>query len=116
MGLLGEHAERPRVHAAPSLGEELEGVVGLARVRRAEMRDDRLRRRAPLGEPDRDAVLGTPDRGALVCARRTGVARRPRRSARRTWAWSTASGHRATVAAALRGPGRGLRPSDSGGA
>ena len=72
--LLREHAERPGVDASPLLGEELERVVGLARVRRPEMRDDRLRRRTPLGQPDLDPVLGTPDRGALVRAGRAGVA------------------------------------------
>ena len=42
MRLLREHPERAGVDAAAVLGEEGEGVVGLARVRRAEVRDDRL--------------------------------------------------------------------------
>ena len=45
--LLREHPERPCVDAPPPLREELERVVGLAGVRRAEVRDDRLRRRSP---------------------------------------------------------------------
>ena len=45
--LLREHPERPCVDAAPPLREELERVVGLAGVRRPEVRDDRLRRRSP---------------------------------------------------------------------
>ena len=82
--LLREHAERPGVDPSPPVGEELERVVGLARVRRPEMRDDRLRRRTTLGQPDRDPVLGTPDRSALVRAGRAGVAGGP--------AWACAAG------------------------
>ncbi len=83
MSLLGEHPQRPCVDAAPLLGEELERVMGLPGVRRPEVCDDRLGRRAPLGKPDLDPILGAPDRRALVRARRAGVARRTRGAARR---------------------------------
>ena len=50
--LLREHPQRRRVDAAAVLDEEAERVVRLARVRRAEMRDHRLRLGVPLGQPD----------------------------------------------------------------
>ena len=51
MRLLREHPQRPGVDAAALLGEELERVVGLARVRRAEVGDDGLRLASALGQP-----------------------------------------------------------------
>jgi len=86
MSLLREHSQRAGVDASPVLGEELERVVRLPRVRRPEVRDDRLGRRAPLGQPDLDPVLRSPDGGALVGARRAGMARRTGGSARRAGA------------------------------
>ena len=85
MGLLGEHPQRPGVDAPAVLGEELEGIVRLAGVRRPEVRDDGLRRCPPLRQPDLDPVLGAPNRGALVGTGRAGMAGRRRRFARRAW-------------------------------
>ena len=111
MGLLREHPQRPRVDAAPVLGEERERVVRLAGVRRPEMRDDGLGRRPPLGEPDLDLSLGALHRGALVRARGACVPGSPGRTPRR--ARAAAARHRATVAAASGHVPGTLRPSAS---
>ena len=50
--LLREHPQRRRVDAAAALDEEAERVVRLAGVRRAEVRDHRLRLGAPLRQAD----------------------------------------------------------------
>ena len=50
--LLREHAQRRRVDAAPVLDEEPQRVVGLAGVRRPEVRDHRLRLDGALGQPN----------------------------------------------------------------
>ena len=107
--LLREHPQRAGVDAAPLLGEKRERVVGLARVRRAEVRDDCLRLAPPLREADCDAALGpvhcgTPvgTRGASVASRARGALGRPR---------AAAPGHERTrwlVASATK---RALRPS-----
>ena len=55
--LLRQHPQRRREDAAAGLGEELERGVRLAGVRRADMRDDRLR----LGAPRREDDLGLGD-------------------------------------------------------
>jgi hypothetical protein len=106
--LLREHAERPRVNAAPPLREERQRVMRLTGVRRPEVRDDGLRRRPPLGELDLDPVLGPPHRGALVRAGRAGVPRRARGAPRGSRA--SAPCHRATVAAGGDRPGSRTRP------
>ena len=59
MRLLGEHPERCGEDAAARIGEELERRVRLARVGRADMRDDGLRLRAP--EREDDLRLGDAD-------------------------------------------------------
>ena len=84
MGLLREHPQRAGVDASPPLREELERIVRLPGVRRAEVRDDGLGRCPPLGQTDRDAVFGAPHRRALVRAGGPCVPRRARRAARRT--------------------------------
>ena len=66
---LREHPQRAGVDAAPLLGQERERVVGLARVRRTEVRDDALGLAAPLGEPDLDGLLGSLHRRAPVTRR-----------------------------------------------
>ena len=60
--LLREHPQRRRVDAAPGLDEEAERVVRLAGVRRAEVRDHRLRLDAPLGQADGQLGDGLPRR------------------------------------------------------
>ena len=55
--LLREHPQRPGVDAAAALLEDLERVVGLARVRRAEVGDDRLGLDAPRRQGDLDRAL-----------------------------------------------------------
>ena len=69
--LLREHPQRRREDAAPGLGQELERRVRLARVRRADVRDDRLRLERPGREDDLAAR-----------ARATSASRRARRCAR----------------------------------
>ena len=61
MRLLGEHPERRREDAAARVGEELQRGVGLARVRRPDVRDDGLRLRTPVRKDD--LRLGEPDVG-----------------------------------------------------
>jgi hypothetical protein len=60
--LLREHPQRRRVDALPGLDEEAKGVVRLAGVRRAEVRNHRLRLDAPLGQPDGQLGDGTARR------------------------------------------------------
>ena len=63
--LLGEHPQRRREDAAAGLGEELERGMRLARVRRADVGDDRLRLRPPEREDDlRARGRGGAPRGA----------------------------------------------------
>jgi hypothetical protein len=89
--LLGEHPQRPGVHARARLHELLERRVRLAGVRRAEMRDDALGLALARRERDLDAALGLLDgvrrpaplvalraaRPLLTTARRTTLAHRP---------------------------------------
>ena len=68
MRLLGEHPEGRGEDAAAGLGEELERGVRLARVRRPDVGDDRLRLDAPRGEDDLrlgDAEVRFAPRAAL---------------------------------------------------
>ena len=78
MRFLCEHPQRAGVDAAPLLGQERERVVGLARVRRTEVRDDRRGLATPLGEPNRDPALGPVHCGTPVGTRRASVASRAR--------------------------------------
>ena len=67
--LLREHPQRPGVDAAAALLQDLERVVRLARVRRPEVRDDRLGLRPPLRERDLDRALGALHRRVAPAAR-----------------------------------------------
>src|SRR4029079_18868782 len=95
--LLRQHPQRSGEDAAPVLGEERQRVVGLAGVRRPEVRDDALGLSPPLGESDLDPTLGAPHRRALVGTGGPCVPCGPGRSPRRTR--TATAGHRATVAA-----------------
>ena len=71
--LLREHPQRPGVDAAAPLLQELERVVGLARVGRAEVGDDGLRLGPSPRQRDLDRALGAahclarcPQRGAAA--------------------------------------------------
>ncbi len=67
--LLREHAQRPRVDPAAALLQHLERVVGLAGVRRAEVRDDRLRLDAPCRQADLDRAFRAGNGGVRAgCA------------------------------------------------
>src|SRR5207342_3633929 len=55
--LLSEHSERTCVDAGAVVGELPKRGVGLAGVRRAEMRDDAVRLDAPRGQRHRDSLL-----------------------------------------------------------
>jgi hypothetical protein len=59
MRFLGEHPERRCEDPTPRIGEELERRVRLAGVGRPDVRDDRLRLRAP--EREDDLRLGDAD-------------------------------------------------------
>ena len=97
--LLREHAERPRVDTAAALLQHLERVVGLAGVRRAEVRHDRLRLNAPCRQADLDCTFRAGYCG--VCAGRAsalmalGTARAPGPAA----SLSASAGHEMRVAA-----------------
>ena len=70
--LLGEHPQRRGEDTAAGLGEELERGVGLARVRRTDVRDDRLRLGPPVGKDDLrlgDAKVRFAPGAALAAAR-----------------------------------------------
>jgi hypothetical protein len=72
MRLLGEHPKRRREDAAARIGEELERGVGLARVRRPDVRDDGLRLGAPERKDDlrlREPNVSCPTLPALPAAR-----------------------------------------------
>jgi hypothetical protein len=60
--LLREHPERRRIDAPPRFDEKAERVVRLARVRRSEVRDHRLRLDTPVRQPDRQLGDGTARR------------------------------------------------------
>ena len=92
----------PRRRPSP-LREEPERVVGLARVRRPEVRDDALGRRPALRQPDRDPVLGALHRGALVGPCGAGVTRRARRAPRRAGAAARAIGPLSRISPTTRG-------------
>ena len=104
--LLREHAQRPRVDARARGDELLERGVGLARVRRPEVRDDALGLVLARRQRDLDPALRLPDE-----VRRTAPLM-PLRAARPLLpsAGRTSVAHRTTVAAGERAAGLDLRP------
>ena len=105
--LLGEHPQRPGVDAAAALLQHLERVVGLARVRRAEVGDDRLGLDAALRERDLDRALGARHRGVDAGGAGALVALRAARALRPAASLSASAGHGRRVAG---GPGRQPEP------
>ena len=102
--LLGEHPQRAGVDAAAALLEDLERVVGLARVRRPEVRDDGLRlRRAAAG-----SVISIAPSARFTAALHAGRARalmalRAARALRPAASLSASAGHGMRVAAERAG-------------